>query len=270
MHGARRPPRVFALGPVSVHRRTHPFPQGSLTSPDDYARGRAERGRAVSMDEQVDVVVAGKTGSSRHAPGGGAAGVETAQARARFRCAVTVIEEQDRLLSREEPEAGEPVAGEPVVEGLWAVGCITGRGTPTRVPAYRAKTAVRGVLGRSAPGHRALLRAAFTDPGIAAVGFTGRQTRGRGPRGATRVLPPASSTRGRLHGPGGEGSIEPAEDTDRGVPAGAAPAGPADGEVPYGLNAAVHAEEPAVRLRHVICAPPALHRAAGAALGGLR
>ncbi|MFS0695186.1 NAD-binding protein [Streptomyces nitrosporeus] len=229
------------------------------------------------MDEQVDAVVAGKTGSSRHAPGGGAAGVETAQARARCRCAVTVIEEQDRLLSREEPEAeepeaGEPVAGEPVAEGLWAVGGITGRGTPTRVPAYRAKTAVRGVLGRSGPGagHRALLRAAFTDPGIAAVGFTGRQTRGRGSRGATRVLPPASSTRGRLHGPGGEGSIEPAEDTGRGVPTGAAPAGPADGEVPYGLNAAVHAEEPAVRLRYVICTPPALHRAAGAALGGLR
>lgn len=39
--------------------------------------------------------------------GGGAIGVELAQVFARFRCAVTVVEGQERLLSQEEPEAGE-------------------------------------------------------------------------------------------------------------------------------------------------------------------
>ncbi|WP_316784726.1 dihydrolipoyl dehydrogenase family protein [Streptomyces sasae] len=42
--------------------------------------------------------------------GGGAIGVELAQVFARFTCAVTVIEGQDRLLSQEEPEAGELAA----------------------------------------------------------------------------------------------------------------------------------------------------------------
>jgi pyruvate/2-oxoglutarate dehydrogenase complex dihydrolipoamide dehydrogenase (E3) component len=42
--------------------------------------------------------------------GGGAIGVELAQVFARFKCAVTVIEGQDRLLSQEEPEAGELAA----------------------------------------------------------------------------------------------------------------------------------------------------------------
>lgn len=42
--------------------------------------------------------------------GGGAIGVELAQVFARFGCAVTVIEGQERLLSQEEPEAGELAA----------------------------------------------------------------------------------------------------------------------------------------------------------------
>ncbi|MFI1562840.1 dihydrolipoyl dehydrogenase family protein [Streptomyces sp. NPDC020490] len=42
--------------------------------------------------------------------GGGAIGVELAQVFARFKCAVTVIEGQERLLSQEEPEAGELAA----------------------------------------------------------------------------------------------------------------------------------------------------------------
>jgi pyruvate/2-oxoglutarate dehydrogenase complex dihydrolipoamide dehydrogenase (E3) component len=42
--------------------------------------------------------------------GGGAIGVELAQVFARFKCAVTVIEGQDRLLSQEEPESGELAA----------------------------------------------------------------------------------------------------------------------------------------------------------------
>ncbi|MFJ7904272.1 dihydrolipoyl dehydrogenase family protein [Streptomyces sp. NPDC096198] len=42
--------------------------------------------------------------------GGGAIGVELAQVFARFMCAVTVVEGQERLLSQEEPESGELAA----------------------------------------------------------------------------------------------------------------------------------------------------------------
>ncbi|MFH8706732.1 dihydrolipoyl dehydrogenase family protein [Streptomyces rubrogriseus] len=277
--------------------------------------------------------------------GGGAAGVEMAQVFARFRCAVTVIEGQDRLLSREEPEAGELAAetlradGVRVLTGvrarqvgydgamftvllddgaealqaqrllvvtgrhadlsalavetvgldpaapavstdgqmraadaLWAVGDITGRGAFTHVSMYQAEIAVRDILGRPGPDadYRALPRVTFTDPEIAAVGLTEQQARDRGLRVATSVLPLASSTRGWIHGPGGEGFIKLVEDADRGVLVGATSAGPAGGEVLYGLNVAVHAEVPVDRLRHMIYTYPTFHRAVGTALGALR
>ncbi|WP_306190901.1 hypothetical protein [Streptomyces sp. MK5] len=59
------------------------------------------------------------------------------------------------------------------------------------------------------------------------------------------------------------------EDAGRGVPAGAASAGPAGGEMSYGLGAAVHAAVPVDRLRHMIYTCPAFHRAIEAAPGAL-
>lgn len=279
--------------------------------------------------------------------GGGAIGVELAQAFARFKCAVTVIEGQDRLLSQEEPEAGELAtevlradgvtvltgararqishdgteftvtvgvegAGEPLraerllvatgrhtdlaalavdtvgldptagavrtdgqmraAQGLWAVGDITGRGAFTHVSMYQAQIAVRDILGQPGPDadYRALPRVTFTDPEIGAVGSTERQARERGLRVRTSVLPVASSTRGWIHGPGNEGFIKLVEDADRGVLIGATSAGPAGGEVLYGLNVAVHAEIPVDRLQHMIYTYPTFHRTVEAALGALR
>lgn len=277
--------------------------------------------------------------------GGGAIGVELAQVFARFKCAVTVIEGQDRLLSQEEPEAGELAAralradgvsvltgvrarqvghdggeftvdlegdGEPIRaerllvatgrhadltplavgtvgldptagavptdgqmragEGLWAVGDITGRGAFTHVSMYQGEIAVRDILGQPGPDadYRALPRVTFTDPEIGAVGMTERQARERGLRVRTSVVSLASSTRGWIHGPGGEGFVKLVEDADRGVLIGATSAGPAGGEVLYGLNVAVHAEVPVDRLRHMIYTYPTFHRTVEAALGALR
>ncbi|MFF1914303.1 dihydrolipoyl dehydrogenase family protein [Streptomyces sp. NPDC058239] len=277
--------------------------------------------------------------------GGGAIGVELAQVFARFKCAVTVIEGQDRLLSQEEPEAGglaaevlradgvtvltgararqvshdgteftvrlegdgEPLRAERLLvatgrhtdlaalavdtvgldpsagavntdgqmragEGLWAVGDITGRGAFTHVSMYQAQIAVRDILGQPGPDadYRALPRVTFTDPEIGAVGLTERQARERGLRVRTSVLPIAFSTRGWIHGPGNEGLIKLVEDADRGVLIGATSAGPAGGEVLYGLNVAVHAEIPVDRLQHMIYTYPTFHRTVEAALGALR
>ncbi|MFE6741718.1 dihydrolipoyl dehydrogenase family protein [Streptomyces tubercidicus] len=63
--------------------------------------------------------------------GGGAIGVELAQVFARFKCAVTVIEGQDRLLPQEEPEAGELAA-----DALRADGVTLLTGTRVRQISY--------------------------------------------------------------------------------------------------------------------------------------
>jgi len=277
--------------------------------------------------------------------GGGAIGVEVAQVFARFTCRVTVVEGQERLLSQEEPEAGElaaealradgvtvltgvrarqvshdgteftvlfdgsakplhaerllvatgrhvelaglgvetvgldPAAGAVptggqmrAAAGLWAVGDITGRGAFTHVSMYQAQVAVRDILGSPGPDadYRALPRVTFTDPEIAAVGLTERQARDQGLRVRTAVLPNASSTRGWIHGPGGEGFVKLVEDADRGVLVGATSAGPAGGELLYGLNVAVHAEVPIERLQHMIYTYPTFHRAVEPVLAALR
>jgi pyruvate/2-oxoglutarate dehydrogenase complex dihydrolipoamide dehydrogenase (E3) component len=277
--------------------------------------------------------------------GGGAIGVEVAQVFARFTCRLTVVEGQERLLSQEEPEAGElaakalrddgvtvltgvrarqvshdgteftvlldgsaeplraerllvatgrhvelaglgvetvgldPTAGTVRTDGqmraaerLWAVGDITGRGAFTHVSMYQAQIAVRDILGSPGPDadYRALPRVTFTDPEIAAVGLTERQARDRGLRVRTAVLPNASSTRGWIHGPGGEGFVKLVEDADRGVLIGATSAGPAGGELLYGLNVAVHAEVPVERLQHMIYTYPTFHRAVEPVLAALR
>ncbi|MEV5828622.1 NAD(P)/FAD-dependent oxidoreductase [Spirillospora sp. NPDC052242] len=277
--------------------------------------------------------------------GGGAIGVEIAQVFARFGCAVTVVEGHERLLAREEPEAGElaervlradgvtvrhraraarvdhdgtafevRLEGEPeplraerllvatgrrtdlaalavdtvgvdpaaravptdgqmrAGDGLWAVGDVTGRGAFTHVSMYQARIAVRDIVGEPGPDadYRALPRVTFTDPEIGAVGLTERQAREQEMRVRTALVPIASSTRGWIHGPGTEGFIKLVEDADRGVLVGATSAGPAGGEVLYGLNVAVHAEVPTARIAHMIYTYPTFHRAVEAALDALR
>ncbi|MGW4517367.1 dihydrolipoyl dehydrogenase family protein [Streptomyces sp. NPDC004393] len=157
-------------------------------------------------------------------------------------------------------------------EGLWAVGDITGHGAFTHVSMYQAQIAVRDILDRPGPDadYRALPRVTFTDPEIAAVGLTERQARERGLRVRTAVVPSSSSTRGWIHGPGGEGFIKLVEDSDRGVLVGATSAGPAGGELLYGLNVAVHAEVPVERLQNMIYTYPTFHRAIEPALAALR
>ena len=156
-------------------------------------------------------------------------------------------------------------------DGLWAVGDVTGRGAFTHVSMYQAQIAVRDILEIPGPDadYRALPRVVFTDPEIGAVGLTERQARDRGLRVRTSLLPLSSSTRGWIHKAGNEGFVKLVEDADRGVLVGATSAGPAGGEVLYGLGVAVHAEVPVERLRNMIYAYPTFHRTIEAALAAL-
>ncbi|MET9799650.1 NAD(P)/FAD-dependent oxidoreductase [Streptomyces sp. NPDC006368] len=276
--------------------------------------------------------------------GGGAVGLELAQAFTRFGTAVTVVEAQDRLLPGEEPEAGALIAdalraegvtvrtgaratgaryaedtfrltldgGEELTaphllvatgrrpalaglgletvgldpgaraldvdgrmraaDGVWAVGDLTGRGAFTHVAMYQAEIAVRDILGGD-PGpeadYRALPRVTFTDPEVGSVGLTERAARDRGLRVRTGTAQVPSSTRGWIHKAGNEGMIKLVADADRGVLVGATSAGPAGGEVLYGLAVAVQAEVPVTRLLHMMYAYPTFHRAVQEALAEL-
>jgi pyruvate/2-oxoglutarate dehydrogenase complex dihydrolipoamide dehydrogenase (E3) component len=154
---------------------------------------------------------------------------------------------------------------------LWGVGDVTGHGAFTHVAMYQAQIAVRAILGDPGPDadYRALPRVTFTDPEIGAVGLTEQQARDAGIHVRTGLAHVSSSARGWIHKAGNEGFIKLVEDADKGVLVGATSAGPAGGEVLYGLAVAVQAEVPVDRLRHMIYAYPTFHRAVEDALAAL-
>ncbi|MEV7027433.1 NAD(P)/FAD-dependent oxidoreductase, partial [Kitasatospora sp. NPDC093558] len=156
-------------------------------------------------------------------------------------------------------------------DGLWAIGDVTGHGAFTHVAMYEAEIAVRAILGEPGPDadYRALPRVTFTDPEIGAVGLTEHQAREAGLRIRTGTADLPSSARGWIHKAGNEGFVKLVEDADRGVLVGATSAGPAGGEVLYGLAVAIQAEVPTDRLRHMIYAYPTFHRAVETALAAL-
>ncbi|MFI9201343.1 dihydrolipoyl dehydrogenase family protein [Streptomyces sp. NPDC053048] len=157
-------------------------------------------------------------------------------------------------------------------EGLWGVGDVTGHGAFTHVAMYEADIVIRAVLGEPGPDadYRALPRVTFTDPEVGAVGLTERQAREKGLRVRTGSSRLPSSARGWIHKAGNEGLVKLVEDADRGVLVGATTAGPAGGEMMYGLAVAVQAEVPVETLRHMIYAYPTFHRGVEDALRDLR
>jgi pyruvate/2-oxoglutarate dehydrogenase complex dihydrolipoamide dehydrogenase (E3) component len=156
-------------------------------------------------------------------------------------------------------------------EGLWAIGDVTGRGAFTHMAMYQAEIALRDILGRGGPDadYRALPRVTFTDPEFGAVGLTEAQAREQGIRVRTGFTELPSSTRGWIHKAGNEGFVKLVEDADRGVLVGATSAGPAGGEVLYGLAVAIQAAVPTEQLLHMIYAYPTFHRAIQVALTDL-
>ena len=147
--------------------------------------------------------------------------------------------------------------------GLWAIGDITGKGAFTHMSMYQARIAVADILGRphDPADYRAVPAVTFTDPEVGQVGLTEAAATGQGLKVRTAVTPLSSSTRGFIHGPGGEGLIKLVEDADRGVLVGATSVGPTGGEVLGALAVAVRGEVPTATLRNMIYAYPTFHRA---------
>jgi pyruvate/2-oxoglutarate dehydrogenase complex dihydrolipoamide dehydrogenase (E3) component len=271
--------------------------------------------------------------------GGGVISCELAQGLARYGTEVTLVEGGERLMGREEPEAGQVLAdvfaregitahtgsrvrsvaeggdgvvvtlengttatgekvlvaagrrtnldvgldtvglradsriievdehmraldgGEPV-DGLFAIGDVTGKGPFTHVSVWQARVLTAHLLGREEPygGYDALAWATFTDPEIGRVGRTEQEARDAGLSVRVGTRPISSSTRGWIHGPGNDGFIKVVEDADRGVLVGATVVGPYGGELIGMLTLAVHAAVPVRRMLTMHYVYPTLHR----------
>lgn len=156
-------------------------------------------------------------------------------------------------------------------EKLWAVGDITGQGAFTHMSMYQAGIAVRDITGTDGPwaSYHAVPRVTYTDPEVGAVGMTEQQARDAGVDVRVGRAPLGESSRGWIHGPGGEGVILLVEDREAGHLVGATSVGPMGGEVLSMLATAVHAKVPTAVLREQVLAYPTFHRAVSTALADL-
>ncbi|MGN6607186.1 MAG: dihydrolipoyl dehydrogenase family protein [Jatrophihabitans sp.] len=157
------------------------------------------------------------------------------------------------------------------VDGLYAVGDITGRGAFTHVAVWQARALIDEWLGRESGygGYHGLAWATFTDPEVGRVGMTEQQARDAGLTVRTGGEQISASSRGWIHGPGNDGFVKLVEDADRGVLVGATVVAPYGGEILGLLTLAVHAEVPTRTLRTMHYAFPTLHRAVGDAVRAL-
>jgi pyruvate/2-oxoglutarate dehydrogenase complex dihydrolipoamide dehydrogenase (E3) component len=151
-----------------------------------------------------------------------------------------------------------------VVERLWAVGDITGKGAFTHVSNYQARVAVRDILGQDGPwaDYRAVPRVTYTAPEVGAVGMTRAQARESG----LTVWTSTADLGGRGWIAQETGVVKLVADADRGVLVGATAVGPSGGEMLSLLVAAVHGQIPISELKTMMYAYPTFHRAVETAL----
>ena len=155
------------------------------------------------------------------------------------------------------------------VEGLWAVGDMVGKGLFTHVAKYQAAIVIRQLLGQDGPeaDYCAVPRVTFTYPEVGAVGLTEEEARAAGHDVRVSVVHNEDSSRGDLHGEGGEGLVKLVTEGDRLL--GGTTAGPMGGEVLSMLTTAIHAKVPVSTLKSMIYAYPTWHGVVRQALAGL-
>ena len=264
--------------------------------------------------------------------GGGVVGVEMAQAYRSLGSQVTVIEASDRLLSREEPFAGDDVEqalreagvdvhigvkavgvqatggeveveletggpargdqllvaigrrpnttdigidsiglepGKPIEvddsmranEWLYAIGDVNGRALLTHMGKYQARVAADVILGENAScllvdGQRSP-RVIFTDPQVAAVGYTLDAARQAGLNVRAADVSTQGNAGATFYGRNSSaGTSRLVVDEDRGIIVGATFTGPEVAELLHAATVAVVGEVPLSRLFHAIPAFP--------------
>jgi pyruvate/2-oxoglutarate dehydrogenase complex dihydrolipoamide dehydrogenase (E3) component len=158
-----------------------------------------------------------------------------------------------------------------VVDGVWAVGDVTGRGAFTHVAMYQSRIVTADILGEphSPADYAALPRVTFTDPEVGSVGLTVQAAEAADIDVAVGRADVPSTARGWLHKSGNDGIIQVVVDRRRGVLVGATSMGPNGGEVLGLLTLAVHARIPIEELTTMIYAYPTFHRGVEDALRNL-
>jgi pyruvate/2-oxoglutarate dehydrogenase complex dihydrolipoamide dehydrogenase (E3) component len=159
-----------------------------------------------------------------------------------------------------------------VLDGLWAIGDITGRGAYTHIAHYQGDIATAAILERDgAPvaDYRGVPNVTFTDPEIGSVGMTEAQAREDGRRVRVGTADTASSPRGWIHGPGNAGLVKVVEDADQHVLVGGTVAGPLGGELLALVTLAVHARVPTASIESMIYAFPTFQEAIKRAIADL-
>ncbi|GAB2477710.1 dihydrolipoyl dehydrogenase family protein [Jatrophihabitans fulvus] len=159
----------------------------------------------------------------------------------------------------------------PGVDGLYAIGDVTGKGPFTHVSVWQGRILADHLLGRPEGfgGYDAMAWATFTDPEVGRVGLSEKDARDAGLNVRVGMQQLSSNSRGWIHGPGNDGFVKVVEDADRGVLVGATVMGPSGGELIGMLTVAVHAEVPVAKLLTMHYVFPTLHRAVLEALQAL-
>jgi pyruvate/2-oxoglutarate dehydrogenase complex dihydrolipoamide dehydrogenase (E3) component len=156
------------------------------------------------------------------------------------------------------------------LEGLYAIGDITGHGQFTHVAVWQAQVLTAHLQDKDVRfgGYHGLAWATFTDPEVGRVGITEAQARDSSD-GEVRVgmQPISSNARGWIYGPGNDGFVKLVADGDLLV--GATVVAPNGGEIMGLVTLAVHARVPIPTLLGMHYVFPTMHRAVLEALQDL-
>jgi pyruvate/2-oxoglutarate dehydrogenase complex dihydrolipoamide dehydrogenase (E3) component len=154
------------------------------------------------------------------------------------------------------------------VDGIWAMGDVTGKSLQTHVAEYQSAVIAAQILGQDHPPARydAVPRGIFTDPEVGAVGMTETQALDAEMDTAVAFKHLSLTFRGLIDGVD-RGFIKLVADRSTGVLVGATVVGPRGTDMLGMLNLAVHARVPIAELKTMIYAFPSYYGTIGEALG---
>ena len=144
-------------------------------------------------------------------------------------------------------------------EWLYAIGDVNGRALLTHMGKYQARVATENILGRDAVAGRddeRSPRVVFTDPEVAAVGYTLADAREAGLPVSAVDVATAGTAGASFHGRNAEGTSRLVIDDERHVVVGATFVGPDANELLHAATIAVVAEVPVETLMEAVPAFP--------------
>lgn len=144
-------------------------------------------------------------------------------------------------------------------EWLYAIGDVNGRAQLTHMGKYQARVAAENILGRDAVAARddeRSPRVVFTDPEVAAVGYTLASARDAGLSVSAVDVATAGTAGASFHGRNADGTSRLVIDDERRVVVGATFVGPDANELLHAATIAVVAEVPVETLMEAVPAFP--------------